>query len=97
MISYCFRLAAAAPSSGGGVKIVVGRFAMIIAPSFSGSKTEFPGSIAHCSSETQNPSRPFGPRCSWHLLPNAVLVALKNACMLCLVLALMSGRQTSVI
>ena len=43
-ISYCLRLAAAAPSSGAGVNMIVGRSAMMNAPSFSWSATATPGS-----------------------------------------------------
>ena len=91
------RFAAGAPISGGGVKTMIGRFAIMISHSFAGSFMAFPGSIAHCASETQKNRRPFFPGCSWHLLPKAVLVALKKACMPCLAFALMSGRHTSVI
>ena len=96
-ISYCFKIVATTPSSSGGVKMMVGRSAMMKSPMFIGSASVNPGSVAHCASETQNPSSPLIPKCSWHLPPKAVLMALRKACMYCLVFTLMSGSTTSVI
>ena len=96
-ISYCFKIAATAPSSGGGVKMMVGRSAIMKSPMFIGSASVTPGSVAHWASETQNPSSQLIPKCSWHLLPKAVLMAIREACMCCLVFTLMSGSTTSVI
>ena len=46
-ISYCFRFAAAAPSSGGGVKMMTGRSAIMSSPALFPSAIATPGSDAH--------------------------------------------------
>ena len=47
IISNCFKIAAAAPSSGGGAKMMIGRSAMMTSPTLSGSSIATPRSIAH--------------------------------------------------
>lgn len=58
------------------MKITVGLFAMIMFPALLISKIATPGRSAHWVSVTQNPSNLLSPKCSWHLLPNAVLTSI---------------------